>query len=209
MSRTIAIGDIHGCSLALDALLEAIHPEPDDLLVTLGDYIDRGPHSRGVLEKLIALGKRCQLLPLLGNHEEMLLGAHADAWSWKLWIACGGDATLASYGNQAVLSAIPSAHWSFLESCRQQVETQTHVFVHGKEWFRMPGDPEDGRPLWPRFTGKIGIVGHAAQVNGEILEDGPITNIDTFCYGGGWLTGLEVTSGKIWQPNIRGQLRHR
>lgn len=55
MSRTIAIGDIHGCSLALDALLEAIHPEPDDLLVTLGDYIDRGPHSRGVLEKLIAL----------------------------------------------------------------------------------------------------------------------------------------------------------
>ena len=53
--RTIAIGDIHGCSAALDALIEAIRPRPEDSIVTLGDYINRGPDSRGVIERLIEL----------------------------------------------------------------------------------------------------------------------------------------------------------
>jgi serine/threonine protein phosphatase 1 len=91
--RTIAIGDIHGCSLALAALVDAIDTNPDDLLVTLGDYIDRGPDSRGVLDRLIALAGRCQLVPLLGNHEDMVLAAKADAWSLKFWLACGGQMT--------------------------------------------------------------------------------------------------------------------
>jgi hypothetical protein len=72
-SRTIAIGVIHGCSAALDALLEAIGPRPDDIIVTLGDYINRGPDSRGVLDRLIDLIRRCRLVPLLGNHDQMLL----------------------------------------------------------------------------------------------------------------------------------------
>ena len=71
--RTIAIGDIHGCSAALDALIAAIRPRPDDVIVTLGDYIDRGPDSQGVLEPLIDLGRRCRLIPILGNHDQMLL----------------------------------------------------------------------------------------------------------------------------------------
>ena len=71
--RTIAIGDIHGCSAALDALLEAIRPRPEDCIVTLGDYINRGPDSRGVIERLIELKDRCRLVPLLGNHDQMLL----------------------------------------------------------------------------------------------------------------------------------------
>jgi predicted phosphodiesterase len=57
--RTIAIGDIHGCSQALKDLIEAIKPRPEDLLVTLGDYINRGPDSRGVLDQLIALEQNC------------------------------------------------------------------------------------------------------------------------------------------------------
>jgi serine/threonine protein phosphatase 1 len=61
--RTIAIGDIHGCAAALAALVEVIRPGPDDTLVMLGDYIDRGPDSRGVLDQLIALAGRCQLVP--------------------------------------------------------------------------------------------------------------------------------------------------
>ena len=73
--RTIAIGDIHGCSAALAALLRAIDPTALDTLVFLGDYIDRGPDSRGVLEQVIALAERCAVVPLLGNHEEMLLAA--------------------------------------------------------------------------------------------------------------------------------------
>src|SRR5262249_57774024 len=73
--RTIAIGDIHGCSAALAALVRAIEPTESDTLVFLGDYIDRGPDSRGVVEQVIALGERCTVVPLLGNHEEVMLAA--------------------------------------------------------------------------------------------------------------------------------------
>lgn len=71
--RLIAIGDIHGCSAALDAVLSALQPHLTDTIIPLGDYVDRGPDSRGVLEQLIALGKRTRLIPILGNHDEMLL----------------------------------------------------------------------------------------------------------------------------------------
>ena len=83
-AHTIAIGDIHGCSAALDALLDAIRPHPEDVIVTLGDSINRGPDSRGVVERLMDLGRRYRLVPLLGNHEQMLLearsGLHPTTW---------------------------------------------------------------------------------------------------------------------------------
>lgn len=62
--RVIAIGDIHGCSVALATLIGAIDPGPDDVLVPLGDYIDRGPDSRGVLDQVITLRGRCTVVPL-------------------------------------------------------------------------------------------------------------------------------------------------
>ena len=68
--RTIAIGDIHGCSAAFAAILAAIDIQPDDTLITLGDYVDRGIDSKGVLDQLIELESRCHLIPLMGNHEE-------------------------------------------------------------------------------------------------------------------------------------------
>jgi serine/threonine protein phosphatase 1 len=55
MGRVLAIGDIHGCSTALETLLESVKIQPDDTLVTLGDYGDRGPNSRGVIDRLLAL----------------------------------------------------------------------------------------------------------------------------------------------------------
>src|SRR4051812_9682650 len=70
-SRTIAIGDIHGCDAALAALVAAIAPQPNDTLVVLGDFVDRGPNTRGVIDQLIELSQRCRLVTLLGNHEEM------------------------------------------------------------------------------------------------------------------------------------------
>src|SRR5688572_29707853 len=60
--RTIAIGDIHGCSAALRTLVAAIEPTSEDTLLALGDYVDRGPDSKGVLEELLALEKRCRLV---------------------------------------------------------------------------------------------------------------------------------------------------
>jgi serine/threonine protein phosphatase 1 len=73
--RLIAIGDIHSCAKALATLIEAIQPTPQDTLVLLGDYIDRGPDSRSVMDQIIALRQCCIVVSLLGNHEEMLLAA--------------------------------------------------------------------------------------------------------------------------------------
>ena len=66
------IGDIHGFSLALERLLDNIAPDSDDTVVTLGDYIDRGPDTRGVIDRLLKLRTECRLVSLLGNHEEMM-----------------------------------------------------------------------------------------------------------------------------------------
>src|SRR5580698_10046109 len=96
--RTIAIGDIHGCSKALGALIDAIAPRAEDAIVTLGDYIDRGSDSRGVLDKLITLAGHCRLIPLLGNHEEKLLDALHSTENLRSWLTCGGADTLRSYG---------------------------------------------------------------------------------------------------------------
>ena len=82
-ARTIAIGDIHGHSRALAALLENVKPQPQDTLVFLGDSIDRGPDSRGVVEQVIALQERCHVVPLMGNHEEMLLNARETEYALR------------------------------------------------------------------------------------------------------------------------------
>ena len=100
-SRTIAIGDIHGCLPALQALLTAVDPQPDDTVVTMGDYVDRGPDSPGVIDELIALDARCRYRPLLGNHDEMLLDiCSGQTGLLSEWVLFGGDATLTSYGGR-------------------------------------------------------------------------------------------------------------
>src|SRR5205085_119403 len=124
--HTIAIGDVHGCSMALAALVAAIRPGPEDTLVTLGDYIDRGPDSRGVLDQLIALVGRCRLVPLLGNHEEMLIAAIRDRTALRVWLACGGVETVTSYSHRlrppthpaSLATILPEEHLAFLLSCR-------------------------------------------------------------------------------------------
>jgi hypothetical protein len=93
-ARTIAVGDIHGCSLALDTLLDAIRPRPEDTVVTLGDCINRGPDTRGVIERLIHLGRRCRLVSLLCNHEEMLFEALAGSYPLGYFLGVGGDPTI-------------------------------------------------------------------------------------------------------------------
>lgn len=70
----IAIGDIHGCAITMDALLDRIQPGPDDTLIFIGDYIDRGPDSKGVIDRLIRLREEQECVFLRGNHEELLLG---------------------------------------------------------------------------------------------------------------------------------------
>src|SRR5690348_111666 len=99
MSRTLVIGDIHGHLTALEAILRAVGLAKGDTLVALGDYIDRGPDSRGVLDRMVALESECQLIPLLGNHEEMMLASRIRGRTGNAeWLSNGGDKTLESYG---------------------------------------------------------------------------------------------------------------
>src|SRR5690606_28023272 len=96
--RRFAIGDIHGCSAALKRLDDELHFESGDLVVTLGDYVDRGPDSRGVIEHLIELQSRAKLVALRGNHEIMMQYALEDRTLIANWVEFGGGATLDSYG---------------------------------------------------------------------------------------------------------------
>ena len=215
--RTIAIGDIHGCSAALRALLAAIDPRPDDLIVTLGDYIDRGPDSRGVIDQLIALRGRCRLVSLLGNHDEILLEVRAGREPIEGWLDLGGDSTLASYGPNQSLAPIPPEHFAFFESCHAYHETDDFIFIHAQYDPALAMADQEGETLrWQSLhdsvpgrhaSGKTVIAGHSAQKSGEILDLGHLQCIDTYCYGGGWLTALEVATGEVWQVDQAGKSR--
>src|SRR6476646_6510 len=97
MARMLAIGDVHGCLTALDTLLGFVQPTPDDQLVFLGDYVDRGPDSKGVLNRLIELQRTGSAVFLRGNHEIMMLGARNGRDDFRFWFACGGAEALESY----------------------------------------------------------------------------------------------------------------
>jgi serine/threonine protein phosphatase 1 len=221
--RTIAIGDIHGCPDALAALVDAVAPSPSDTVVLLGDYIDRGPNSRGVLDRLIVLGSRCQLIPLLGNHEEALLDALRAPGSLRRWLTLGGADTLRSYGwspggpRRALADWFPKAHQEFLTSCRSYYETPSHLFVHAGYVPELALAEQPGLALrWrvtdaatavPHCSGKVAVVGHTPQPSGEVLDLGFLVCIDTNCARGGWLTAMDVGTGRVWQADRSGRLR--
>ena len=215
--RTVAISDIHGCLAALEALLTAIGPQPADTLVLLGDYVDRGPHSRGVIERLLALRQQCHLAPLLGNHDDMMVNVYDGRTELYVdWLMFGGNATLESYDTLRP-EQIPATHIAFLRSCPLYYETDRHFFVHGNYRAELPlADQPRETLLWeslkarqpgPHCSGKMAVVGHTSQKTGEILDLGYAKCIDTCCYGEGWLTALDVESGQVWQADKRGERR--
>lgn len=216
--RLFAIGDIHGCSKALGSLLKAIDPQPDDTIVTLGDYVDRGPDTRGVIEQLIELREKCRLIPLLGNHEEMMLDVLSGTAPFS-WLQYGGSQTMESYGFDGDLNCIPATHREFLTSCIDVWESENFFFAHGNYLGDRPLDQQPGKILrWtnlremipePHFSGKTAIVGHTANKNGEIVDLVHLKCIDTYCYGGKWLSGIELSSGEVWQFDKRGRFRER
>src|SRR5262245_28424779 len=131
--RYLAIGDVHGHAEVLRALLGAVRPRPDDVIIALGDYVDRGPDSCGVVEETLARQGRRQLVALRGNHDVMMLEARKGGDYLREWLSCGGRATLASYGDPHAdgrLDLVPQRHWQFLEGCLDWYETDTHFFVH-------------------------------------------------------------------------------
>ena len=215
--RILAIGDIHGCAIALEVLLTAVQPQPEDKIITLGDYVDKGANSKAVIDILIKLHTSGQLIPLKGNHELMMLRARDSSIAEKYWRRCGGDKTLKSYGETANLIDIPSSHWNFLENiCLNYWETDTHLFVHANVYPQKPLHQQPEYMLFwggfedslPHYSGKKMVCGHTVQTSGLPCDLGFAICIDTWVDGGGWLTCLDVNSGEIWQANQKGEKRH-
>ncbi len=217
--RIIAIGDIHGCFTALETLLEAVSLRDDDLLVTLGDYVDRGPASRQVLDRLIGLFDAGRLIPLRGNHELMMLRARDSVREEKFWRNYGGDDTIDSYSvgeKQGRFNDIPDRHWRFVASdCRDWHETDEFIFVHANVNPLFPVNVQSEDDLfWRSLTdrgrhvsGKLVICGHSVQESGLPINFGHTVGIDTGSYSGGWLTALDVRTLEYWQASEFGETR--
>lgn len=215
-NRTIAIGDVHGCAAALNRLLTEINPTPNDVIIGLGDYIDRGPESAIVIDMLIDLVSKCRFIPLIGNHEIMMFRAlQGSKRDFEFWFQHGGSATLANYGGN--LKRVPQHHLAFLGHCVRFYETDSHFFVHANYDEEVPlGEQEDEVLFWRHVSefppqghvsGKVAIVGHTPQFDGVVLDLGHLKVLDTFCYGGQWLTAMDVNTGLVWQANNQRELR--
>ena len=195
-----AIGDIHGCLDPLRRLMDEIRLSKGDEVVFMGDYVDRGPDSKGVIDYLLTLRGRYTFL--MGNHERMLL-EFLQGRDRLLFFYNGGKATVDSYGG---LSEIPAAHLDFLNRLRLYYETDDYLFVHGGIRPGVPLQEQDPKDLlWIReeFYGYPGryiktvIFGHTPMR--EVLMEEDRIGIDTACVYGNKLTCLILPSRQVIQ----------
>lgn len=206
--RVFAIGDIHGCANELNALLAKLRPASDDTVVFLGDYVDRGPNAKGVIDQILELSKRTNVIALKGNHEEMLLQflEEPDAPGAGMFVVNGGSATLASYAADDGIWEIPEEHLTFFKSLRLYWETESHFFVHAGLPARslstldFKDEEVQAQMLWTRqpflstqFVWEKTVVhGHTPVPKIEKLPNR--INLDTGCVYGNVLTALELPS---------------
>ena len=212
--RTLAIGDVHGCLDALKTLEEFVGFCESDTIITLGDYIDRGPDSKGVLDWLIAGREKYDLITLVGNHELMMEEAKHNAGAYYFWEMNGGVQTLHSFDSD--VEDVPAQYWEFIKSCELFYETKSHIFVHAGLDPILPPENQNSETLcWLRFanlkphhSNKMIICGHTPQrshVPGLLPH---AICIDTHAFNPkGYLTCLDVETGNYWQANNKGDTR--
>lgn len=211
---TLAIGDIHGCLTSLETMLDLVQPSSEDLIITLGDYVDRGPNSRGVIARLLELKATHNYVHLMGNHEIQMIRAleaphHMDRFLDPL---CGGQDTLDNYGGS--FNDVLEDHWEFITSAKLYHETESHIYVHAGLSPSLAMEDQDAETLYyqrfyqaqPHHSGKPYICGHTIQ--GDLpTNQGFAICLDTCAYGGGWLTALDTNTGRCWQTNEQGKSR--
>lgn len=216
--RLLAIGDIHGHLRALEALLNIVQPAADDQIVFLGDYVNKGPNVKSVVDRLIKFRAAHNAIFLRGNHDQMLIDAHRDPSNVAVLECLGGENPLASYGEgdlRSLLDRVPAEHWSFLDECRDYFETPDYIFVHGGIRPEIdPANEDRERLLWttlplasPHYSGRTVICGHTSQRSGEIADLGHTICIDTGITRDRWLTCLELGTFTFWQASAEGNCR--
>jgi len=224
MNRLIAVGDIHGQREKLEQLLGKVRPAAADQLVFLGDYIDRGPDSRGVIELLIEMREtRPNTIFLKGNHEQMLLNALLEEKflsdsvpavssaspgsisfsDIQLFLQNGGSATLRSYAVERV-DELPRPHLAFIRLTQLYYRKDGFLFVHAGARNDLPLDQQDEYTfLWDRNSDpgatEIHVVGHTPTANGLPLFEPGRYSLDTGAGFGRPLTACEVRTKEIWQ----------
>lgn len=224
-TRIYAVGDIHGCAGLLDATLARIDGHRDaqspasTIEVFLGDYVDRGPHSREVIDRLIERRRTRAAVCLAGNHEIYVLEFLKNPAVFADWKQFGALATLQSYGLSAPAEAsdeevnelaqafgriLPASHRNFLESLTPSYECGDYFFVHAGV---RPGvalaDQRLDDMLWIRQVfldhagdfGKVIVHGHTPVSAPEVRSNR--INIDTGAFSTGQLTCLVLEADKI------------
>jgi len=204
---TFAISDIHGRLQELELLLGYIECSSTDTVIFLGDYIDRGPDSNKVIERLIEIESAMPNTSFLkGNHEEMAISSKTDSDVRKLWMKYGGDKTLESYPD-----GIPREHWSFMYRLEKFVETDDSIFVHAGLDENLAMEEQDNEVLiWKRlnsplhhYSNKKIYCGHSKQRSGLPALFGSARCIDC----SGWLTAIDVDTDRVYQINNVGNRR--
>ncbi len=188
-----AIGDVHGCAYELRQLLNKLPLTPESTVVFLGDYIDRGGHSKDVVDTILDLQKQCNVVCLMGNHEAMFFNFLDNPGTERagLFIVNGGSATLASYADDHGNYAFPEEHLKFFRSLRLFYEDEHHYFVHAgvPEMPLSEIDPavHGKKMIWIRGAflksdydwGKVIVHGHTPVAEVELRRNR--INVDTGC----------------------------
>jgi len=194
MSRTYAIGDIHGCLDKLVAMLERIEAwQSGGKVVFLGDYVDRGPDSAGVINLLMAGPQKpgWEWVILKGNHEDMMASCLRGDNPLEWWVGNGGMQTLASYGGE-----VPEEHLRWCETLPLKHVDEHRIFVHAGVDEAVPLDEQTEQELlWSRkpphysgeYWGRHLVHGHTpSEQNPSIV--GNRTNLDSAAVFGGKLS---------------------
>jgi serine/threonine protein phosphatase 1 len=194
MSFTYVIPDIHGRDDLLASALTGIAAHSggrSGVIVAVGDYVDKDPHSKEVVERLLSGISGWNFVALKGNHDAMLVEALRDPGKMASWMEKGGDAALKSYGGE--VSAVPETHIAWLDAL-PLMHVDTHrIYVHAGVDPEFPLDQQsEATLLWKRypkgcpdgFDGRHVVHGHDNDPDGPLLYEGR-TNLDTAA----WRTG--------------------
>jgi serine/threonine protein phosphatase 1 len=210
-----AIGDIHGCSAALKKLFDTAPFGSADTIVFLGDYIDRGPDSSGVIDFIFEARKKYNVITLRGNHEIMMMESSATPCTLEHWLFFGGSQTLNSYNigdDMEWHKKIPREHWDFFRNTLPYHEIDENIFVHAS---LLPGIPLNEQPdnslYWEHqreppvyHPGKMVFCGHTPQKEGLLRISGKTVFVDTYAFGGKYLSCINVKTGQFWQADQKG-----